>query len=242
MRDEWFSDLSVAPIRAGNQACFDAQLDEHHWLGHRMVGETVRYAATDSSGEWVALLGFASPAFSCGPRDQFIGWSRENQSRRLRFVASNQRFCILPAGRRQNTASAVMSRTLKRLSADWLAARGHPVLLVGTFVDPSRHVGTCYGTSSFLRVGQSAGYGRRSGTYVAHGQVKDVYVRALHRYSVKVLAGTFDHPLLSPDPRTRGTDRLQRRRPLEPDRAHRDDHRSQRPERGCVTTSPRRWC
>ena len=167
-----------------------------------MVGETVRYAATDANGEWVALLGFASPAFSCGPRDQFIGWSRENQSRRLRFVASNQRFCILPAGRRQNTASAVMSRTLKRLSADWVEAWGHPVLLVETFVDPSRHVGTCYGASSFLRVGQTAGYGRRSGTYVEHGQIKDVYVRALHRYSVKVLAGTFDHPLLSTNPRS----------------------------------------
>ena len=167
-----------------------------------MVGETVRYAATDASGEWVALLGFASPAFSCGPRDQFIGWSRETQSRRLRFVASNQRFCILPAGRRQNTASAVMSRALKRLSADWVEAWGHPVLLVETFVDPSRHLGTCYGASSFLRVGETAGYGRRAGTYVEHGRVKDVYVRALHRYSVRVLAGTFDHPLLSPDPRS----------------------------------------
>ncbi len=167
-----------------------------------MVGETVRYAATDASGEWVALLGFASPAFSCGPRDRFIGWSRETQSRRLRFVASNQRFCILPAGRRQNTASAVMSRALKRLSADWVDAWGHPVMLVETFVDPSRHIGTCYGASSFLRVGETAGYGRRSGTYVEHGQVKDVYVRALHRYSVKVLAGTFDHPLLSTNPRS----------------------------------------
>jgi hypothetical protein len=137
VRDTWFSGLSVAPIRAGDQARFDAQLDEHHWLGHRMVGETMRYAATDSSGEWVALLGFASPAFSCGPRDRFIGWSRENQSRRLRFVASNQRFCILPAGRRQNTASAVMSRALKWLSADWVEAWDHPVLLVETFVDSS---------------------------------------------------------------------------------------------------------
>jgi predicted transposase YbfD/YdcC len=201
VRDEWVRDLSVAPITSGELARFDAQLDEHHWLGHRMVGETLRYAALDANGEWVALLGFASPAFSCGPRDRFIGWSREAQSRRLRFVASNQRFCILPAGR-QNTASAVMSRTLKRLSADWTEAWGHPVLLVETFVDPSRHVGTCYGASSFLRVGTTAGYGRRSGSYVEHGQVKDVYVRALHRYSVKVLAGTFDHPLLSTNPRS----------------------------------------
>ncbi len=53
MRDEWFSGLSVAPIGAGDQARFHAQLDEHHWLGYRMIGETVRYAATDANGEWV---------------------------------------------------------------------------------------------------------------------------------------------------------------------------------------------
>ena len=122
--------------------------------------------------------------------------------RRLRFVASNQRFCILPSGRRQNAASAVMSKTLKRLSADWVGAWGHPVLLVETFVDPSRHIGTCYGASSFLRLGETAGYGRRSGRYVAHGQIKHVYARALHRRSIEMLAGSFDHPLLFPDPRS----------------------------------------
>ncbi len=150
MRDTWFTGLDVAPIRAGDWVRFDTELDEHHWLGHRMVGETMRYVAKDSSGEWVALLGFASPALSCGPRDRFIGWSQELQSRRLRFVASNQRFCILPAGRRPNAASAVMARALQRLSTDWVDAWGHPVFLVETFVDPSRHIGTCYGASSFL--------------------------------------------------------------------------------------------
>jgi hypothetical protein len=115
----------------------------------------------------------------------------------LSFVASNQRFCVLPAGRRQNTASAVMSRTLTRLSADWTETWGHPVLLVETFVDRSRHVGTCYGASSFLKVGETAGYGRRSGRYFSHGLVEDVYVRARHRDSVRVLSGTFEHPLLS---------------------------------------------
>jgi len=202
VREAWLAGLSVAPIGAGDGSRFDAALDEHHWLGHRMVGETMRYVAVEPSGEWVALLGFASPALSCGPRDRFVGWSQEIQMRRLRFVASNQRFCILPSGRRQNAASAVMSKTLKRLSADWVEAWGHPVLLVESFVDPSRHIGTCYGASSFLRLGETAGYGRRSGRYVAHGQIKDVYVRALHRRSVEVLAGSFDHPLLFPDPRS----------------------------------------
>ncbi len=188
----------MVPGEAGR---FDAELDEHHWLGHRMVGETMRYVAVDATGEWLALVGFASPALSCGPRDRFIGWSPEVQLRRLRFVASNQRFCILPAGRRQNTASAVMAKTLRRISPDWVEAWGHRVLLVETFVDPSRHLGTCYGASSFLHLGVTRGFGRRSGRYVAHGQVKHVYVRSLHRRSTEVLAGTFDHPLLA-DPRS----------------------------------------
>jgi predicted transposase YbfD/YdcC len=202
VRDAWFAELIVAPIGVGDQARFDAELDEHHWLGHRMVGETMRYVAVDASGEWVALVGFASAALSCRPRDRFIGWSPELQFRRLRFVASNQRFCVLPAGRRQNAASAVMSRTLKRLSADWVEAWGHPVLLVESFVDPSRHIGTCYAASSFLRLGETAGFGRRSGRYVEHRQIKDVYVRALRPRSVEALAGTFDDPLLSSDPRS----------------------------------------
>jgi hypothetical protein len=189
-------------IGAGDGSRFDAELDEYHWLGHRMVGETMRYVAVDADGEWVALIGFASPALSCRPRDRFIGWSPEVQMRRLRFVASNQRFCVLPAGRRSNTASAVMSKVLKRLSADWVEVWGHPVFLVETFVDPSRHVGTCYGASSFVCLGETAGFGRRSGRYVAHGKIKHVYVRALHRRGVEVLAGTFDHPLLSADPRS----------------------------------------
>ena len=195
------ANLRVAPMVPGDAGRFDAELDEHHWLGHRMVGETMRYVAVDYSGEWVALVGFASPALSCGPRDRYVGWSPELQLRRLRFVASNQRFCILPAGRRQNTASAVMSRTLRRLSADWVERWGHRVLLVETFVDPSRHLGTCYGASSFLFLGETQGFGRRSGRYVAHGQIKHVYVRALYRRSTEVLAGTFDHPLLA-DPRS----------------------------------------
>ena len=202
MRDTWFVGLSVAPVAPGDRARFDAELDEHHWLGHRMVGETLRYVALDADGEWVALVGFASPALSCQPRDRYIGWSPEVQFRRLCFVASNQRFCVLPGGRRQNAASAVMSRTLRRLSSDWVESWGHRVLLVETFVDPSRHLGTCYGASSFLRLGSTKGFGRRSGRYVEHGQVKDVYVRALQRRSLEVLAGTFDHPLLAADPRS----------------------------------------
>ena len=94
-----------------------------------------------------------------------------------------------------------MARALLRLSTDWVDAWGHPVFLVETFVDPSRHIGTCYCASSFLYLGKTAGYGRRSGRYFEHHQIKDVYVRELHRKSRQVLSGAFDHPLLATDPR-----------------------------------------
>ncbi len=61
----------------GGTGRFEAELDEHHWLAHWMVGETMCHVAVDDSGERVALVCFASPALSCGPCDRFIGWSSE---------------------------------------------------------------------------------------------------------------------------------------------------------------------
>jgi len=69
-------------------ARFDGLLDEHHWLGRGLFGATVR-RVTEIDGEWVALVGWGSPAFRVGHRDRFIGWSREQQNRRLRHVVNN---------------------------------------------------------------------------------------------------------------------------------------------------------
>ena len=99
-------------------ARFDDLLDEHHWLGRGLFGATVRQVA-EIDGEWVALVGWGSPAFRVGARDRFIGWSREQQRRRLRHVVNNQRFCVLPDARVANLASAVLSRALRRLSGDY---------------------------------------------------------------------------------------------------------------------------
>ena len=64
VRDAWFEGLSVAPIGFGEGPRFDAELDEHHWLGHRMVGEVMRYVATDAAGEWIALMPDCRPESS----------------------------------------------------------------------------------------------------------------------------------------------------------------------------------
>jgi len=90
--------LVVRPVVASEISRFDALLDEHHWLGRGLVGETLRHI-TVVDGEWVGLVGYGSPALPCSARDHFIGWSPTVRYWQLRYVANNQRFCILPAGR-----------------------------------------------------------------------------------------------------------------------------------------------
>lgn len=192
--------LVVRRVDAGEVARFDGLLDEHHWLGRGLVGETVRQVAV-VDGEWVALVGWGSPAFMVSARDRWVGWSSEQRVRRLRFVANNQRFCVLPAGRVPNLASATLSAALRGLPADWEAMWGHPVVLAETFTDPARHAGSCYRAANFAMVGETAGWGRSNGSYVHHGRPKAVWVRELRRHSRSMLSGVFDHPVFTGHPR-----------------------------------------
>lgn len=105
MPDAWLHATRVRPIDPSERARFDAELAEHHWLGHRLIGQTMRYVAVSGDGEWLALVGFGAAALACRPRDLRLGWSEDQQFARLRYVVNNQRFCVLPAGRTKNLAS-----------------------------------------------------------------------------------------------------------------------------------------
>jgi hypothetical protein len=52
-------------------------------------------------------------------REGYVGWDEAAKRRRLRFVANNVRFLILPWVRVQHLASRVLALTLRPLSADW---------------------------------------------------------------------------------------------------------------------------
>ncbi len=196
MPDAWLHATRVRPIDPSERARFDTELAEHHWLGHRLIGQTMRYVAVSGDGEWLALVGFGAAALACRPRDLRLGWSEDQQFARLRYVVNNQRFCVLPAGRTKNLASHLLSVTLRRLSSDYETRWGHPVLVVETFVDPSRHAGTCYQAAGFEMVGRTSGYGRVAGRYVHHGNEKLTFLRPLRRDAQRLLVARFDHPVL----------------------------------------------
>ena len=129
---------------------FDRTLEEQHYLANaRLAGQTLRYVA-ELDGQWVALLCFSAAALHLKGREQWIRWSPRQRARRLGLVVNNSRFLVLPERQRYpNLASRVLGLALRRLSNDWQALWGHPVLVVESFVDETRYRGTCYRACGF---------------------------------------------------------------------------------------------
>ena len=189
-------EVEVRPARPDERRRRDALADEHHCLGFRQfAGRGLRHVAV-WDGHWLALLGWQSGAFKCAPRDRWLGWHRSVQFRRLHLIGNNTRFVVLPeASGIANLASRALSRSLRRLSADWEAAHGHPLELAETFVDPERFKGACYAASNWTRAGRTKGFARSNGSYTdPRGSPKEMHVRPLRRDARRRLADPADRP------------------------------------------------
>jgi hypothetical protein len=175
---------------------WDELLAKHHYLGpSRLVGESMRYVAT-LDGQPVALIGFSGAALKVTVRDRFIGWKPEQQRKRLKYLANNARFVILPGYNVPNMGSHVLGLTLRRLSTDWQEVHGHPILACETFVDPARFQGTVYQGAGFTYLGDSTGFGRKDTSYVAHDRPKMMFIRPLRRRALELLRQDFLTPEL----------------------------------------------
>lgn len=156
---------------------------KHHYLKNAdLVGEQLRYVATDAQGHWLALLGWSAPALHLKARDLSIEWSEEQRERRLHFLAQNSRFVIL-ADRQTfpNLASRALKLCLQRLSEDWLQQYRHPILLVESFVDRQLFRATAYKAAGWQALGYSAGFKRvAEDFYQRHDRPKELWVKELH--------------------------------------------------------------
>ena len=173
--------LTVRPIQSQELPAWRAQMERLHYLGDgALVGETMRYVALLDE-EPVALLSWGSASLHNGPRDDYVGWDEACRQANLHLVVNNARFLILPEGRRPNLASRVLGANLRRLSRDWEAVYGHPLVLAETFVDTSRFRGTCYRASNWIDVGETKGWAKQGSDYRYHGQPKAVWLYPLAR-------------------------------------------------------------
>jgi len=174
--------LKIELVERGSAlAEFKSLIDQYHYLGFdRTVGENMKYTVRSNDGAPLACLLFGSAAWSCRDRDAFIGWSRGQRTGRLPMLTNNTRFLVLPNVKVPHLASHVLSLISRRVSADWEAKYGHPILLLETFVD-GRFRGTCYKAANWVRVGRTVGRGRDDRHHECALPEKDIYILPLKR-------------------------------------------------------------
>jgi hypothetical protein len=159
---------------------FKSYIDQFHYLKFdRYIGEHMAYMVYSRDGAALACLQFGSAAWSCRERDKYIGWGKEQRSRRLNYITNNVRYLVNPWVRVHNLASHILSLITKRISTDWGQKYGHPVFLLETFVEISRFRGTCYRAANWIHVGRTTGRGRDGGHHNAILPVKDIYLYPL---------------------------------------------------------------
>ena len=197
------SAITVRPIKPKEEMRFQELMEQHHYLGKLpKIGHSIRYVALWNN-HWVALLSFSAAALKCQARDNWIGWGYRHQYGRLHLVANNSRFLILPRWHYKNLATRVLSLCRRRIQQDWVTHFGHPLLLLETFVDPSRFVGTIYQAANWYDAGETKGFRRTSKGYSQkHHVPKRIFVLPLQRNACKLLsASVLEKPYLKGIPK-----------------------------------------
>ena len=160
--------------RTEHEAVFDSLVEEHHYLGYTQpVGEHLKYLVK-AGDRPVACFALSSAPRHLGPRDRFIGWSKEARKANIRLIAYNPRFLILPWVRVEHLASHLLGRMARRVSSDWEALYGHPVFYLESFVDPGRFPGTCYKAANWRFLGKTTGRGKDDQTMKPNRSLKEV--------------------------------------------------------------------
>jgi Druantia protein DruA len=160
--------------RTKDEPVFDGLVEEHHYLGYTQpVGEHLKYLVL--AGERpVACFALSSAPRHLGPRDRFIGWSKEARRANIRYLAYNTRFLVLPWVKVRYLASHLLGRLARQVSRDWEALYDHPILYLESFVEPGRYAGTCYRAANWHFLGKTTGRGKDDQTMKPNRPPKEV--------------------------------------------------------------------
>lgn len=163
-------------------ALWNEYVDRHHYLSFRKpIGTHLRYfivAQTKTGKEQLLgclIFSFATRSLAC--RDEWIGWDKKAQQKRLHLVLNNNRFLIFPWVGVKNLASKVLSLVSRQIADDWMMHHGFRPVLMETFVDPEKYAGTCYQASNWECIGKTQG--KPGSANCEAVSKKDVYVYPL---------------------------------------------------------------
>ena len=114
----------------------------------------MRYCVHAHDGTRLSMLGFSTAAWTLGPRDRFIGWSRQLCEKNLPRVVDNPRFLIPPWIEIPNLGSHILALVRRQLPADWTARYNTTSVLIETFVETPRYTGAVWTECGLSRTGR----------------------------------------------------------------------------------------
>ena len=177
--------LWLRPVAgAKDSALYYALLERYHYLGAKLGGapHLLRYLFGVEE-RLLGVIGFGPAAWKLAARDQFLGWEPNGPGKQeaLKLIVNNLRFLILPWVRCANLASQVLSRCTRQLPQDFNARYGYAPVLLETFVERERFLGSCYRAANWFCVGQTRGRGKRDRFHQANLALKEVWLYPLRR-------------------------------------------------------------
>ncbi len=154
--------VAVNPvIEKEEMRMWNAYVQRYHVLGYRRpFGAHQRYFVLGAGERRLGCLLFAASAWALADRDRWIGWTEQDRAQRLNWVVANTRFLLFPWVKVKNLASTALSLVAKRIRQDWQQRYGYAPVLLETFVEADRYLGTCYKAANWIRLGETAGRGR----------------------------------------------------------------------------------
>jgi hypothetical protein len=175
-------DLQIEIVGQSSSALWNEYIDRYHYLGYTpLPGAQLRYFVT-SRDQVLALLGFGAAAWKTAPRDDYIGWDAETRKRNLHLIVNNARFLILPWVRSKNLGSKILSMASRRICGDWLKRYHYEPVLLESFVEKERFLGTCYKAANWVYVGDTQGRGKLDVYNEYRLPVKGIWLYPLKRH------------------------------------------------------------
>ena len=174
-------ELQLELVTSKNSRLWNEYIQRYHYLGYTpLPGAQLRYFVTRNK-QVLALLGFGASAWQVAPRDSFIGWEPEQRRNGLPLIVNNARFLILPWVQSKNLASKILAMIARQLPIDWFDRYCIQPVLMETFVETGRFVGTCYRAANWIHVGQTKGRGKLGPQGVQSVPIKDIFLYPLTR-------------------------------------------------------------
>jgi len=118
----------------------------------KLVGRRIDWLIK-CNGNYIGAIGVGSSVMAMKPRDDFIGWNKEQRLRNLVKTCTNWRYCLME---KTKYSSKILSIFTKEIRKEWKKKFGDNLVLIETLIEPP-YDGTCYKASGWQMIGKTKG-------------------------------------------------------------------------------------